>query len=275
MFGYVNVFRDELKIKDYNIFKAYYCGLCKSLGKNYNQIVRLGLSYDMTFLAILSDSIGDCEPQIVKEGCIKHVGKQNICINNKAIDYSSDMSILMTYHKLSDDIIDDKSIKARFAKIPYYIPFRKASKKYSDISRCISECMTDLRNLEYANCGSIDEVSDCFARLLKKVFEGFDSSLGNVGYNIGRFIYVIDAYNDIEKDYKNKSYNPYICFANSDLEKLENIDFKNRVMGSLNMTLNALSESYSKLNIQRNKAILDNIIYLGLRNKFEKTFRLV
>ena len=119
LFGFINVYKDELKVKDYNIFKAYYCGLCKALGKRYNQLVRLGLSYDMTFLSVIADSVQQEQCEIVSEGCFKHIGNRPICINNKAIDYSADVSIILTYHKLCDDIADEHSIKAWFAKFAY------------------------------------------------------------------------------------------------------------------------------------------------------------
>ena len=273
MFGYVNIYRDELKIKDYNVFKAYYCGLCKTLGKKHNQIVRLGLSYDMTFLSILADSICDEEPVYKNEGCVKHVGKKMICVNNKAIDYSADMSVLMTYHKLNDDISDEHSIKAFFLKVPYISPFKRTSEKYELISNLIYDSLNRLNELELKECSCTDEVADCFASLTKYIFEGFDVSLGAIGYNIGRFIYILDAYTDIDKDIKSRSYNPYVCIHKDDLDYLKSIEFINCVRGSLNMTLNALSNAYQKISVKRNKAILDNIIYMGLRNNFEKYFK--
>ena len=99
MFGFVNVYKNELKIKDYNTFRAYYCGLCKSLGKRYNQLVRLGLSYDLTFLALVGDSLSNEDAVILKDGCIKHIGSHMICSNNHAIDYASDMSVILSYYK--------------------------------------------------------------------------------------------------------------------------------------------------------------------------------
>ena len=275
LFGFVNIYRDELRIKDYNIFKAYYCGLCKALGKRYNQIVRLGLSYDMTFLAILADSLCEKQPHFANEGCIKHIGKKKICVDNEAIDYSADMSILMTYLKLSDDISDEHSIKAFLLRTPYYFSFKKASCKYKSISTYISECLKNLRELEQDRCSCIDAVADCFAKMTRNIFEGFDIVLGDVGYNIGRYIYIADAYTDIFKDMESGAYNPYVCAHIKNNDFLKSEEFRHSVMGSLNMTLNALADSYRKLNIKRNKEILDNIIYMGLRNNSEKIFNVM
>ena len=270
MFGFVNVFKNELKIKDYNIFKAYYCGLCKTLGKKYNQLVRLGLSYDMTFLAIIADSLSDTLPVIKNQGCIKHTGKRPVCVGNDAISYSADISIIMAYHKLCDDISDEKSIKAFFARIPYVRAYRRASKRHPEIAKSARESILKLNRLEEEKCCHIDMVADTFATLTSEIFNSYDSSLASVGYNLGRFIYIADAFKDICDDIKHRSYNPYVCAY--DEEFLKKDDFVNQVKGSLNMTLNALSEAYSKLSINKNKEILDNIIYMGLRFAYDNLF---
>ena len=112
LFGYVTFYKDELKIKDYNKFKAYYCGLCKELGKRFNQLVRLGLSYDFTFLALLLDSVDENETVFSQEGCFKHFGKKRPTVkNNSHIQYAADMSVLFMYFKLLDDIKTGQKIK--------------------------------------------------------------------------------------------------------------------------------------------------------------------
>ncbi len=271
MFGLVNIYRDELKVKNYDLFRAYYCGLCKALGKRYNQLVRLGLSYDMTFLAILADSLSEDSPDIISDGCIKHIGRHKICTSNRAIDFSADMSIILTYHKLTDDISDERSLKAFFARLPYFRAFKKASNKYPSASQKIKKHLDELLKLEKSKCASIDEAADPFANLTSTMFGQYDASLTGIGYNIGRFIYIADAYGDIEYDIKHKQYNPYLCRYNTDFVKTE--EFRKSVMGSLNMTLFAVSESYSELKIKKNKEILDNIIYLGLRSAYDTLFK--
>ena len=270
MFGFVNVYKNELKIKDYNLFKSYYCGLCKTLGNRYNHLVRFGLRYDMTFLAILADSLSDTPPCITKEGCVKHFGNQSVCKNNKSITYSADVSIILAYHKLCDDISDEHSIKAFFAKIPYIRPFKKVCKHHPELSLSIRQNLDKLSSLESDKCSSIDMVADPFASLMSNIFSGFSPTLSSIGYNIGRFIYIADAYKDIETDIKNNSYNPYVCAY--DKEYLFKDEFKKTVMGSLNMTLSAISDEYRQLKIQKNKEILDNIIYLGLRSAYDSLF---
>lgn len=270
LFGNVNIHKEELKIKDYNLFRAYYCGLCKALGKRYNQITRLGLRYDMTFLALVADGVSMCDRKFMNEGCIKHIGKHCICMDNPAIDYSADISIILIYHKLCDDISDNRSIKAFFARIPFYRAYRKACKRYPEVASYVSERLNELSKLESSRCSSIDAAADPFSLLTKYIFGFYDKSLECLGYNIGRFIYITDAYADIAKDIKTGSYNPYIEAYDKNYLKSE--EFVCQVKGSLNMTLSAIATEYANLNIGRNKAVLDNIIYMGLRETFDKLF---
>lgn len=270
MFGFVNVYKNELKIKDYNLFRSYYCGLCKALGKRHNQLVRLGLSYDLTFLAILGDALSDEECVIKKDGCIKHLGNHMICADNKAIDYAADMSILLYYHKLCDDISDDKSVKAFLGRIPYISSVRKVSKKYPEISKSISENLKELSRLEKEKCISLDMAAHPFADLTSEIFSGFSPCLKKLGYNIGRLIYIADAYKDLEEDKNKGNYNPFLFYDEEYISG--NANLETRVRGSFNMNLSAVASEYNKLSIKKNKDILDNIIYLGIRHMTEQLF---
>lgn len=272
MFGFVNVYKSELKIKDYEVFRAYYCGLCKALGKRYNQLVRFGLSYDMTFLAIIADSLSDDEPCLAKQGCVKHLGQHTVCTCNKAIDYAGDVSIILAYHKLCDDVTDEHSVKAFFARLPYIGAYKKACGKLPDLSIFVREQLSRLSKLEDEKCSSIDIAADPFAILTSCMFKSFDPSLESLGYNIGRFIYIADAFSDLKHDLKTNNYNPYICAH--DEQYLGSQQFNHEVMGSLNMTLAAVANSYRALAIKKNKDILDNIIYMGLRYACDNLFRI-
>lgn len=269
MFGFINIYKNELKIKDYNLFRAYYCGLCKALGKRYNHTVRLGLSYDLTFLAIVADSLCDDEPCIKNDGCIKHIGSHMVCTGNKAIDYAADMSIILSYHKFCDDISDEHSLKAFIARIPYVRAFKKASGMHPYVSDYIKKSLGELSNLEKDKCPSVDMAADPFARLTQCIFEGFSKDLGKLGYDIGRFIYIADAFKDIEVDKKNGSYNPFLYY---DDDYLNSMEFNDRVRGTFNMNLSAIAKDYDNLIIKKNKDVLDNIIFLGLRYIAEQLF---
>jgi len=263
MFGYVNVFADELKIKEYNLYKAYYCGLCKQLGDEFNQLVRLGLSYDFTFLAIVYDSLYDSKVNIEKEGCIKHITKKRPVIkDNNGIKYAANLSIALTYYKLCDDIKDEKIKKSYILRIPYKSAMKKINIIDKSILSNIEQNLSLLDKYEKENCKEIDIVSDAFAKIMQSIFS-FDKRLLNFGYNLGKFIYIIDALDDIDNDYKNNNYNPFVLkFGYENKEKIfENAQFV------LMFTLSKLAEEFEKIELNKNIEIIKNIIYLGLRQK--------
>ncbi len=268
MFGYVRVYKDELKIKDYDTYKSYYCGICKLIGKRYNQLARLALNYDFTFLALVCDSLYGDVPETAMEGCIKKLGKKKIIKKAHGMDFAADMNILFAYYKLTDDIKDKKSIKALVELIPFVLPVRKLKKRYPQIAKTVSNRLKRLNFLEDDRCDITDKVANEFAEILREMFIYFDSSLGNFGYNLGRLIYIMDACDDMEDDYKKKTYNPLVfgCGFCGEYTK----ELKERITVLLYNSLSLLAEEYEKLKIQKNKPLLDNIVYLGMRAKCDQ-----
>lgn len=269
MFGYVNAYKDLLRVCDYNVFRGYYCGLCKQLGKKFNQLTRFGLSYDMTFLAILISSLEDKKVELKMQNCIAHpISKRPVIKEDSGIAYSADMSVILTYMKLKDDWQDEKSLKS-LARFAYFLPMKRVAKKYPVQYNSVKENLAKLGEFEKKNCKNIDEVADCFGKLLESIFnkDGNNKAVAWFGYHIGRYIYIIDAYKDIEKDLKTKSYNPFIAMYGTELKKE---DFKESVKTSLTFTLSEISNAYNLLDIKKNKELLDNIIYLGLRKNLDE-----
>lgn len=274
MFGYVNVYKDELKISEYNMFRAYYCGLCKKIG-THSQAARLGLSYDMTFLSILLSSLSNELPKVTQCRCIAHpLKKRGNVISDNAISYCAEMSILLTYLKLADDWQDDHSISAYMAMFAYRRPIKKLKAQYPKIYDGIVRQLELLNKLEKENTDSIDEVADCFAKILSILFvpdfitdDTHRRCLAWLGYNTGRWIYVMDAFCDIEKDFKKHNYNPFLAnFHGNDVSDLYK-KLESELKETLTFTLQNVASSYELLTIHKNDGILKNILYLGLKNK--------
>ncbi|MBQ9600132.1 MAG: hypothetical protein IJR33_10055 [Clostridia bacterium] len=265
MFGYVTVCKESLNEADFETFRAYYCGLCREIGRRTTQAARLGLSYDITFLAIMLSSLADDGGIVMRSCAAKGFKKRGFVEGDRAVGYAADMGVLLTYLKLSDDWNDDRSIKALSEMLVFKRAVNKAKKRYPHIYEEIKRHLEDLSTLEAAKSGSIDETADCFAKILETLFapdfitdEAERRALAWLGYNIGRWIYIIDAYNDIEKDRKKGSYNLFLC--------RESVD-KNAVDKSLTFTLENAASAYNLLKIKRNGAILDNILYDALKMK--------
>ncbi len=268
MFGYVNAHKDLLRVCDYNIFRGYYCGLCKMLGKQFHQLIRFGLSYDMTFLAILISSLCKDEITLKHEPCIAHpFTRRPVIYEDEGIRYSADMSVLLSYYKLKDDWDDEKSLKS-FARIWYYFPMKKVQKKYPRQAKAVQENLKALRQLELENCENPDRVSECFGKLTEAIFDRNENNLAlkTVGYHIGRFIYYTDAYMDLQRDQKKGTYNPFLARSKNKIQKEA---LKKELVPALTYTLSEIANAYELLTIHKNKELLDNIIYLGLRKTVE------
>ncbi len=262
MFGYITVCKDELKIKDYTKYKAYYCGVCHTLGKRYNHIMRLGLSYDLTFLALVLDSMVSDNTTTENRGCLKRLGKKHpVVINCDALKYAADVNVLLSYHKILDDIKDSFSVKSMFLYLIYVLPAKKAGKRQVYLNQSIKENLSELSRIEKSNTDDIDKASHYFALIMKDIFFGNDN-LENLGYDLGRYIYLIDAIDDYDKDLKSKNYNPFIAkFGDNKNEALKYAE------DSILFTLSQSAKAYEELKILNNKELLDNIIYLGLKQR--------
>lgn len=280
MFGYVKPFKDELRVREYNTFKGYYCGLCKEMGRNFNQLTRLSLNYDLTFLGLLLSSLDDKMDTFKRENCITSpFTKKPIVQSNKHLKYNSEIGVILVYYNLIDDIKDEKSIKSLLALPSFYFPYKKARKLHIQKTDIIKKSLDKLQLLEKEKCDIIDKSADTFANIMKEIAvpeyitdEKIKRILGWFGYNLGRWIYILDAFDDLEEDVKKNSYNPMLLQYK--YENDEDIkDFKKRIVKDIDFTLiytmDNIVKSFQLLDIKYNKEIIENIIYLGMRKKME------
>ena len=263
MFGYVITNKPELKIREFARYKGIYCGLCQSLKEQYGRTGQMTLTYDMTFLVLLLSSLYEPSEQTKQKRCLVHPAKKQWMIRNEITEYAADMNILLAYYKLRDDISDNNSFKARIAQIPFLRRAAKIRKKYPTLCETVKIQLMRLSFLENENCDCIDKAAGEFAKLLESIFAEKEPALAPLGFAMGRLVYMLDAYDDMDKDLKNHSYNPanlqyrYDGSINDGLLK--------QLSDSLYYSLADTAEKYSSLCVKTNKEILDNIMYLGLR----------
>lgn len=283
MFGYVSPYKMELKVRDYEKFKAYYCGLCQSIKKNFGNLPRMTLNYDMTFLAILLDSLGEGKSDYIKGNCISHpINKRIFLINNSALDYAAFCNVCLTYYKLLDDYTDDKSLKGKLLASFLNIYLKNVSSELKDCKDYIEKKLKELYNLENnPEAKSIDELSHPFADLTGFIIsfytKNFDIKfdLYWLGYNLGKWIYIIDAYDDLQKDMnKNKfnALNSSLNFDNLCYDKFKE-SIKNRVEFTLSTCGRKCYEYLEALPIKKNNELLHNILQYGLVDKMNIVFK--
>ena len=275
MFGYVRVFKPTITMGNYEIYKGIYCTLCKRLGKRYGVLSRFTLSYDMTFLALLQMALDEEDASFCPSRCSFNPTKR--CLktqNTAAIDRSADIGTVLTYYKLKDTLADEGLGKRLgvwcalpFAKSAY----KKAKKRIPHIDTAVAEMMTAQAAIERANSPSIDQAAEPFAQLLQTLAaacaegEGQKRVLERFGYCLGRWVYLMDAVDDLAEDLEKGRYNPYIGMRH--LQKGDEDGVKETrayALYTLNACLAECKAAYDLLEIRRFDGILRNILEEGM-----------
>lgn len=269
MFGYLQIHKDELKVKEYEAYKSVYCGLCKQLGRDYGFLTRLILSYDCTFYAILLMSLkrsctgfsdGRCKFNPLKK-C-----KFADCKDN-AYSKASALSVISAYYKVVDDIDDSgffKRIALKIAKPFFGRRQKKAARRFPEIENIVSEMMKNQKAAENDELVTIDKAANPTAKMISDLaaLEGGNDLqkrvLSEFGYQIGRWVYLIDAADDYEKDKKSGNFNPFIK---------ADINDKNYINSVLSQSLARAYDAYNLLDIIDFKPIIDNMMLYGFPNK--------
>lgn len=267
MFGYVRINKMDLTFREFDYYKGYYCGLCKYLKENHGEVSRLSLNYDITFLILILTALYKLDSDITYERCIANPLKKKMRIVNEITEYAASMNILLSYYKLEDNLYDDNGIKDKLAYELYKGKLKKAYEKYPQKAEYIKQQLGNLRELEKQESKSIDKVSNTFGNLMGEIFvykkDEYEQNLRNIGFNLGKYIYILDAYEDLEEDNKKGRYNPFIDY----IDKKE--ELKNKVDRLISMSLGMATKNIEQLNLEFNKSIIDNIIYSGVYLRYK------
>ncbi len=292
MLGYIVSNKPELKVREAELYKAYYCGVCKSIGKNHGQLPRMILSYDAAFLALLLDSIDVESENLSREVCIANPFKKKAIAMSKSIDYAADVMLILGWFKILDDIRDDDKINSKILRGVYKSKFRKLNEAHPKLVDSIELNIDRLNYLEESRSSNLDEVADCFANIMKDIFSlGYmfvydgkenlhfskqmriSDVVGEIGYHLGRWVYIIDAIDDIDENLSKKTYNPILeRFQYDGTEDVSNFKdgIKKYMEQVLIMSLDRVGQAIDLLPVKKNKGILENIIFVGLLKKTEE-----
>lgn len=270
MFGYVVMNKPEIRFKDFDLYRSFYCGLCRELREKYGISGQITLTYDMTFVVVLLSALYEPPTQKGTTRCVIHPVCRQSVRKNAATEYGADMNVLLTYYKCMDDWEDEK----KFAALGYgKILQRKnnrLSHRYPEKAEKIRKLLEKLSQMEKAGETDIDKMSGCFGRIMEEIFawkkDVWEGSLRRMGFYLGKFIYILDAYDDVEKDVKNGNYNPFA-------EKYIMKGFDEQVRQLLVMMMAQTCREFEKLPIIKYTDILRNILYSGVWCRFEAIAR--
>lgn len=263
MFGYVCINKQELKIKDYELYRSYYCGLCKELYRRYGRIGQLLLNYDMTFLAILLTGL--YEPTEVKsrERCIPHPLEMHGKTYNEFTEYAADMTVLLAYQKAMDDWRDEKNRAKRVLAHLLRRDYSQVRAKYPRQARTLEICVRKLSEAEDSHSADLDVVAGFSGRFLGELFvcreDLWQEQLRSLGFYLGKFVYLMDAFEDMEADAKKGNYNIFLEMQQKDPE-----GFAKTAEGILVDMMSCCSRQFEKLPVLKNAEILRNILYSGV-----------
>lgn len=266
MFGYITIDKMELKMKDYYLYRAYYCGLCNTLKERHGRFGQMTLTYDMTFLIIILTSLYEKKDRSEKHRCLAHPMEKHWMLSNEFSEYAADLNIALAYHNFIDDWADEKKLSGYAGAAYLKRSYQKIAKNYPRQCKAIEEGLRKLAECERNKEDNLDVVSDCFGKLMGELFvykeDIWQEELRQIGYYMGKFIYLLDAYDDLEEDKKKGNYNP--------LKKMSQEEhYEETCEDILQMLMAECARAYEKLPIVENADILRNILYHGVWMKYK------
>ena len=268
MFGYINVSQPDLRVRELVEFRAFYCGLCHVLGEKYTLPARLSVSYDMTFLAMLLTDLYEPEVTTEQKRCVVHPLSKRPVLTSCYTEYAADMNLALFYLHAEDDIQDEHKIAAYAERQFTKEAFQEISRRYPRQVHAMTEQLQIISREEKKNSTDYENMSSLFGRVMGELFvvhdDLFEEDLRGLGFYLGKFVYLMDAYEDYPEDLKNGRYNPLknigmdICFR----EKMQDV---------LMRTAAEAAACFERLPIVRDQEIFRNILYQGVWKHFDQT----
>lgn len=267
MFGYVTVCEPELKVKDLKKYRAYYCGLCRTLKEDYGFMGQMTLTYDMTFAVILLSSLYETTTKHEEHRCKVHPAKRQHMLQNEITSYAAAMNVLLAYYHMEDDWQDDRKVSSLMTKSLIQGKAKKTIEKYPRQSEIIRKSLKELGECEHENSMDIDRAAGCFGRLMAELFvwkkDIWEKTLRKMGFYLGKFIYLMDAYEDLPEDRKKNRYNPL-------KELAKRPDYEAQMEQILRMMIAESTVRFEQLPCLVDVDILRNILYDGVWNHYNK-----
>lgn len=266
MFGYISINKAEMKFKDYDVYHSYYCGLCKVLKECYGRRGQVTLSFDMTFLIVLLTGLYEPDTKTEMLRCIAHPAQKHAAKTNEFTEYAAAINMILSYYKCKDDWADEHKKKSLVAAKLLKSKIKAIEKLYPAKCKIISDNLAEISRRESENEQNLDLMAGLFGNIMSEIFayrhDEWEPSLRKIGFFLGKFIYLMDAYDDVEKDIKSGSYNP--------LKKAyqEDSTFADDCRGLLTLMMSECSREFEQLPILLHAEIIRNVLYSGVWSRY-------
>lgn len=265
MFGYIQVNCKTLSDAEKKRFRACYCGLCHALKESFGNPGRLTLSNDMTFLALLLSSLYEPDETCYDERCVLHPVKKHQAVVSQATRYAADMNIILAYFKCLDDVSDERSLRGKMGERALRRAYRQVQARYPQRCANIRRRLEKINALEKENSTDIDALANLSGQMLAETFawkdDVFAQHLRNIGMALGRFVYLMDAYEDFDEDTSRGRYNPL-------REMHAQPDYETCIQDVLAMQMSKCVREMDYLPLEKDEKLIRNILYSGVWGKY-------
>lgn len=273
MYGYIRPDKRELRVREYELFRATYCGLCETLRSRYGLCARFAVNYDLTFLAMALSDLPGAEIR----RCPIHPLRRRPCVcGGPALNAAADYSVILARWKLADAVDDEKGGRALLASTGQAIwksVYEKAAARRPDFDGNTRKCLEDMVALEKDGCQSLDRMADCFARIIAFAAGGTarERILRELFYHVGRYVYILDAVDDLEEDIRLNRYNPLRYRLRAGATSLDDGQ-QQALRETLNLSQRSAVAALSLRDADPWQPILENILTIGLPEVTELVF---
>ncbi len=269
--------KEKLTKDQHVLYRAFYCGICKTIKEEYGNFARFFTSYDMTFLAIVAHDMLSYPVEFVTENCVGHpFNKQAMIKPNPLLRKICAVQVILVKYKLIDDVNDGKRGRKKLLGF-FRKQFDKARVLFPEAEKIVSDMYDKLREMEKSGVSGVDRVSDCFGSmlrsLLKLVVGEADEHALSLAYNTGKYVYIMDAADDLMDDVRKGNYNPFVAAYGTAKTRDEffaehgkDVDF------CITSTVNRIIGAFNARQFNQSYSLIKNIVYYGLRKRADEVY---
>lgn len=267
MYGYIIPDKMNMFMKDYYRYRAFYCGLCKCIGHVQGEAMRFTTNYDMTFVSLFLHGYLGIEPEFKNESCILNpIKKKTIARSTELMTAIAKVNAMLMHYKLVDDKLDGgkRAINSLFVNKHY----KRACLEYAELDKIYSDSYSQIFKLEQDKCASVDMIADPFGDMMRKTVkvllkDDYTDAIGSLFYNLGKFVYITDAVDDIGDDFKDGNYNPFLIGYDYKDRATFNAERGEELREILLGVYERIKECFKDIEMKTNEGVVTNILWYG------------